>query len=303
MQTTQKIYCISTSFLDGFSGYALSDEKKIELLERLKFLGSDEAVILNTCNRFEVYFASSEETAVKISRGFGGKLLAADDATRHAVRVAAGLESMLPGEKQILEQFKDAYRFSRDMGYASGALREILMHAYDVGKKVRAKTGLPSLSLGKVAVEYANALEGLQGKRIFILGAGKMGVEIALALERQNIKDFTIASRSLDKAREVGHGKPVEFAEMTKNLKCADIIFAAASCPIALLKYDDVKLAQSKEISIFDISAPSSVEKRVATLGNIRYRSLRELKKFIDGTNEYAKFASRAERILKNGGI
>lgn len=301
MQTTPNVYCISTSYLDGFSGYSASDEKTMTLLERLRFLGAEEAVILNTCNRFEIYFASSREAAEKIIRRFKGRVFKGAAANRHALRVAAGLESMLPGEKQILEQVKDAYRFSRDAGYASDEMRRIFMVAHETGKKIRAKAGFPSLSLGKAAVDYANSLEGLAGKKIFVLGAGKMGSEIALALERNNIKDFVVSSRTLKTAKDVGCGKPVEFGEMMKTLGTADILFVAASCPMALLKYDDIKLGENRKISIFDISAPAAVEGRVASLGNVRYRGMGELKKFIDDTKEYMNFASRAEKILEAG--
>ncbi len=266
----------------GFRGIVLSDEKKIETVRRLaNFCG--EAVILNTCNRFEVYIGKNPGAAEELLQELGvqGVHLKDEEAARHLLMVAAGLDSLLPGEKQILLQVKDALDFSRECGVVGKELKEFFRKAVNTGKKVRAKTGMPSLTIGMAAAEFIDKREGIGNKTVFILGAGKMGAEIARAIEKKRPKEFFIASRTVGRAEALGAGKAIEFKEMLLALGDADILFVAASAPYLLLGVKEILFTKPKRLVIMDISAPPVIEESVSLLPQVCFHDMRDLKPFI----------------------
>lgn len=282
--------CVSFSYeRRGFKGLSLPDEKKLEFMGRLMAAGAEECVLLNTCNRFEVYFSGDPGDVEKVleEAGIGGRLMEGVTALRHLFRVASGLESMLPGERQVLGQVKEAYAFARDAGFSGKELGGAFRRALGIGKKVRSRAHLPSSSLGKLAVELAEREGGVAGSRVFLLGAGKMGSEIAIELERRGASRVLVASRHLEKAKclEGARRTAVEFADMQRFLVDVDFLFVAANAPHALIGFKDIAPVlkkRRKELVIIDISAPPAVEENVSSLPKAKLLGLVDIRPIID---------------------
>ena len=180
--------------------------------------GVEEALILSTCNRVEVAAALSGpadperclETFLAEARSMSpGDLdpylyhLEGRDAIRHLFRVAASLDSMVVGEPQILGQLKAAYAAAKERGALNGFLDSVLTRAFSVAKRVRSETGIghSAVSVSYAAVELAREIFGsLNGKRVLLLGAGKMSELAARHLRRAGASQVFVTNRSLERA-------------------------------------------------------------------------------------------------------
>src|SRR5512145_1835888 len=173
-----------------------------------------EAVVLSTCNRAEIYaLGESDAAADRIGRFFGEYhdveptrvtehlyVRHGADAARHLFRVAAGLDSLVVGEPQILGQVKSAYATASDSGYTSAVTNRLFHSAFGVGKRVRSETGLSegAVSVSYAAIALAKKIFGdLKGLNVLILGAGDMAKLTGLHLNGQEVRQITITSRTL----------------------------------------------------------------------------------------------------------
>ncbi|MDQ4019511.1 MAG: glutamyl-tRNA reductase, partial [Actinomycetota bacterium] len=164
-----------------------------------------EAVALATCNRTEVYVAGdlAPARAVLTARGPAAALVErhGDDAVLHLLRVAAGLDSQLPGEAQILGQVREAYELARRAGTAGGVLGRLFEHALHTGKRVRSQTGVGTAqaAIPEAAAELAREVVGdLVGKRVLVIGAGKMGELAASSFLARGAERVFVANHRLE---------------------------------------------------------------------------------------------------------
>src|SRR5687768_14380682 len=180
---------------------------------------SKEMVVLSTCNRAEIYAVAGPEAPDAVGRFFAEYhelplarlsehlyVRRGNEAARHLFRVAAGLDSLVVGEPQILGQVKAAYATASDRGYTAAVTNRLFHTAFGVGKRVRSETGL---SEGAVSVSYAaialarKILGNLQGLSVVILGAGGMAKLTGIHLKAQQVRQITIASRTLSAAERL----------------------------------------------------------------------------------------------------
>ena len=183
-------------------------------LDTIRGEGIDEAVVLSTCNRVEVYLVGRSPRDIAgrargyLTRRAGIELdsmlyeLHGADAVRHAFRVASSLDSLVVGEPQILGQVKTAYEAAQVAGTAGALLGRCFSRAFSVAKRVRTETGIAegTVSVSSIAVELAKSIFGdLRGRRVLLLGAGEMGEGAARSLAQSGAA-LRVVNRSIEKA-------------------------------------------------------------------------------------------------------
>ena len=237
------------------------EDLKSSLTELYSMDNVDECVILQTCNRTELYIVSkdNENTAKMINdylmKRCGTKSEEAaraievslnQDALKHLLTVASGLESMVVGEDQILGQVWGAYSTAESANTVGPILKTVFTRAVSVGRRVRNETDINrgAVSIGSVAVELAETLLGdLNGKNVLVMGAGEAGTLVAKALARCCPNAIFIANRTYErefKLAEELKGKAVKFNRLEEALKDADVVICSTAAPHYLLKKEPV---------------------------------------------------------------
>jgi glutamyl-tRNA reductase len=263
----------------------------------------DECVLLQTCNRIELYIVSEEDGNVaEMARDFLVKkagTLAEEaskaiewslngDSLRHILRLTSGLESMVIGEDQVLNQVWDAYLEAKSTKTAGIVLKHLFMRAMSVGRRVRKETGINkgAVSVGSAAVELAESLLGkLDQKKILVMGAGEMGTLVAKALARRCLKPIFIANRTYARAVKLAEnlsGRAIKFDKLEETLVDADVVICSTGAPHYLLTKDLVskfmKQRQNKnDLVIIDISNPRNVEKATQEVERVKLYDIDDL--------------------------
>lgn len=270
----------------------------------------DEAMVLSTCNRLEVYAHVEKFHAGldAIAQWLGARLdvdastLAelvqveyAEDAVEHIMRVASGLESMVVGEPQILGQLRTAYLEAGDRDAVGRALHPLAQHALRVGKRVQSDLGLAEAgrNLASVAIELADRdRAGLSGSTALVVGAGAMATLAANALLAHGVRRVEVLNRSLSKAQALASkvgGTARDAGELHDALRQADIVVTAVGSSGGVL--DVQHLQDAGEITVVDLGMPKNVTDAAAALSGVSYIGLAdidaragELNLAIDGT-------------------
>jgi len=246
--------------------------------------GLSAAALLSTCNRTEFYLVSprpelSDEVVPRLARyldpaGTGGvgehlRALRGRDAVHHVFRVAGGLDSMVVGEAQILSQFKAAHRLARDAGTLDPHLDFVMRRATSVAKRVRTETGLGrrSGSVSSIAVDYArNAVGGLEGVGVLLVGAGEMSVLAArrLAAERARVHVTSRGGTSAVALATELDAVAVTLDGIEDIAPDLDVLICSTSDLQPVLKVADVQRIQARRghrpLCILDIAVPRDVE-------------------------------------------
>jgi len=273
-----------------------------------------ECALLFTCNRVEVYvvgkrteemlrqFASEMGVSRRILDIFKG-----DRCLEHLLRVASGLESMIVGEDQVLGQVRDFYHISKKHGGIDEVLDIVFRKAIHVGTKVRRLTKINkgSVSIGSAAVELAEKVFGLKGKKVLIVGAGEMGSLVARSLTGK--AEIFIANRTFERgeklAKDVG-GKAVRFEELERWIKECDIVISATSAPHYIITKDmieNVMKDRSRPLLIIDIALPRDVEESVADIEGVTLYTIDDLRMIAEeNLKKRLKEAEKAEKIIKD---
>jgi glutamyl-tRNA reductase len=250
-----------------------------------------ECSILSTCNRVEL-MVSSEDEKPGIADMIGFLAQARDlpvdqfrrclyqftgeQAVRHVYRVAAGLDSMVLGENQIVNQLKNAYTLASEQGTTGRVLNRVFHHAFNVSKRVRSETeiGQGKISVPSVAVKVAQQIfEDFANKQTLVIGAGEMAQLVCQYLRDANASRFVVTSRSLLNAKALAdacQGQAVPFDQLDEQLVAADIVIAATACPVALLSVERLREIQKRRhgrlLFVIDLAVPRNVAPEAARL-------------------------------------
>src|SRR3990170_868314 len=300
-------------------------DKRNALAEIRSLSFADECVLIQTCNRLELYLVNKDgENAARLIRDYlvnkSGKMAEKasqaieislnQDALRHILRVASGLDSMVVGEDQILNQLWDAFLEAETEKTVGPVLRNVFNKAAGVGCRVRNETGINrgAISIGSVAVELAGSVLGtFEGKNFLVMGAGEMGTLVAKALARRSLSAIFIASRTYERAVKLADqlsGKAVKFDKLSEALLDADVVICSTSAPHYLLTKELVqdvmnKRSNSSDLFIIDISNPRNVEKSVQDIAKVKLYNLDDLQGIADkNKEERQKSAEKAEKIV-----
>lgn len=283
----------AVSFKDKEKGLA-----EIRALENV-----EECLILQTCNRIELYIVTevAEETLDLAKKYLANRAVAnAEEASKaieisldndtfnHLLRVTSGLESMVIGEDQVLNQVWDAYLIAEKAKTVGPILKHLFNRAMTVGRRVRNETGINkgAVSIGSAAVELAvNLLGNLEDKKILVMGAGEIGTLVAKALARRCLSPIFIANRTYDRAVSLAEdlsGKAVKFDQFEEVLVDADVVICSTGAPHYLLTKDKVskfmtQRANKNSLVIIDISNPRNVEKAVGEVSGTRLYNIDDL--------------------------
>ena len=265
--------------------------------------GFNECVILQTCNRVEIFGAAKDPDEDKLleewvsAAGLSEKDLSSIEINRgkdtivHLMRLTSGLESLVVGEDQILGQVRRAFEFSRAHGYASANLSVIFDRALKAGSRIRTATGINkgNVSIASVAVNLAEEyFEDLKKKSVLLIGTGEAASLVAKVLKRRDI-NFMIASRVPERAHafaETVAGVPIAFETALEMLRIVDVIFTATMAPYHLITYERIENAMmnrkgSSSMMIFDLSNPRTVDERVATIRGVKLINMDQIAELV----------------------
>jgi glutamyl-tRNA reductase len=231
------------------------------------------------------------------------------DAVRHLFRVASSLDSMVVGEAQILGQVKEAYATARAVGAVRGQLDQLFSRAFAVAKRVRSETavGSSSVSIASVAVELAKKIFGsLQGKNVFIVGAGKMSELAARHLMAHGCGSIFVANRTYERAIGLAQkfdGQAIKFEDLYATCDRADIVITSTGAPHAIFRreHGEQFLARRKNRPMFfiDIAVPRDVSQDMAKLDGIFAYDIDDLQQAVTShVADRRKEAERAEAII-----
>lgn len=304
---------------------AFQGDKLAEGLIRFRELpGIQEAMILSTCNRVELY-ANIQDTqqasdSVKaflsafhnINRSsLDHSLYIYDDieAAKHVFRVAASLDSMVIGEPQILGQLKDAFELALTKKTTGILLNKLMKKAISVAKRVRTETKIAenAVSISFAAVELAKKIFTDLSRRVFmLLGAGEMAELAAKHLIGNGVKEVLVSNRTFDRACDLAkefNGRPVKFEEFILEMVRTDIMICSTGAPHYILTKNQMqkvmKERKQRQVFIIDISVPRNIDPAINDLENVYLYNVDDLQGVVDANMfERQKEAEKAEKII-----
>jgi glutamyl-tRNA reductase len=311
----------------------------VNLRERLDFSSRDvgaaveavatrpsaaESVVLSTCNRSEIYVASGDPTRARqelvdflgqyhqLPRDvFVPHLFFYDDAeaARHLFRVAAGLDSLVVGEPQILGQVKDAFQAAAQRQCTGPLLGKVFEWAFGVGKRVRTETtlGEGAVSVSYAAVALARKIFGrLQGRRVLVIGAGEISTLTAQHLRSHGVAEIAITSRTAAHAEALAaavEGQAVPWSEMMPALSKADIVITATGSQRPILTRAHIEMVTGRKrpdpLFIIDIAVPRDVESDVGDIEQVFLYNVDDLQGIVEeNLSRRGAEIARAEAIV-----
>lgn len=298
------------------------------LARALKELISQEAVneaaILSTCNRTELYCSlNSADRDVLInwiSQFHDVKhddlapyvyTYANNEAVQHILRVASGLDSLVMGEPQILGQIKDAYAHATDAGAIGQQLNRLFQHTFSVAKEVRTNTAIGSnpVSVAFAAVSLAKQIfSNLSEHTALLIGAGETIELVARHLKEQGIRKMIVANRTVERAQVLASqfdGEAIPLVEMPDRLVDADIVISSTASQLPILGKGAVESAlkqrKHKPIFMVDIAVPRDIEPEVNKLRDVYLYTVDDLHEVIEENRKSRQAAAEeAEEIIEN---
>jgi len=297
-----------TSRVEVREQFALTEAKIPEVLENLRKSGvADEAVILSTCNRVEIYAVTpaADSASLQAMRRFfadacayRGPLndeiytLSEPSSVEHLFKVACGLDSMVLGETEILGQLKQAYDLALKQKHTGSRLNKVFQRAFNIAKQIRTETNIQrgSTSVGSVAVELAEKIfESLNDRHVMVIGAGDTSEKTARALLSRGARSIIVSNRSYDRAEQLARdlgGRAVHFDDWAKEFEQIDIVISSTSAPHHIL--DRVKLEplmrlrRNQPLLLIDIAVPRDIEPEVNFLENVYLYNIDDLQAIAD---------------------
>ena len=292
------------------------------LLSLKKLRHIEEASILSTCNRTEIYCVTSEDNDQAIIQWFSQfhgvdenkikehlYLHAHEETVRHAMEVACGLDSMILGEPQIAGQMKDAYALANENGTIGQLLGKLYQRAFAVSKQVRTDTDIGSspVSVAFAAVSLARQIFGdLKQTTVLLVGAGETIELTTRHLHAQGVKKIIIANRSVERAQKLAdefNGEAISLQHIGTHLHRCDIVIASTASPLPIIGKGTVEraLKQRKREPIFmvDLAVPRDIEPEINDLDDIYLYSVDDLQSVIEENMENRQQAAlQAHEII-----
>ena len=288
--------------------FAFAESAIPEALSGLRESGLvEEAVILSTCNRVELYAAtpSGDRQAMQNlrqfllqSRGYYKPvndeiyLLEEPHSVEHLFKVACGIDSMVLGETEILGQLKKAYDLALQHKHTGGRLNRTFQRAFNVAKQIRTETNIQrgSISIGSVAVELAEKVfHSLSGRQVMVIGAGDTSEKTARALLSRGAHSILVSNRSYDRAVALAKeldGRAVHFDDWSKEFERIDIIISSTAAPHYVLDRTKLeplmKLRRHRALLLIDIAVPRDIDPAVNYLENVYLYNIDDLQAIAD---------------------
>ena len=299
---------------------AFSETQKIEFTTRLFDLGVEEAVILSTCNRSEVYFLDRWkndavrnqvmdtyidyfrlENAEKYIYRYNDK-----EAIEHIFRVTSGLESAVVGEDEILRQVKEAYEFAHQFNNTSKVFNRLFQEAIKAAKEIKSKLKISEipLSTGYIGLKYLEEQMGtFEDKTMLIIGFGKIGKLFYQYGKELPFKEICVCNRSADTVKCVIEDNDntayIPYGSCHTVLDKADVVITATSCPHFVLKAENMP-ERKKPLYMLDMAIPRNIDTAIGNLENYHLYNIDVLKKMSARNEESRKaLTEKAETIIE----
>ncbi len=288
-----------------------------------------EAALVSTCNRTELYVAAPADRAGELVRPTvdwlaeqggisGGQLMDHSyvmedrDAARHAFRVAAGLDSMVLGEPQILGQMKQAVRMADEAGTLGTTLHQLFQRSFAVAKEVRTSTeiGAHSISMAAAAVRLAAQLfEDLKQIKVLFVGAGEMIELVATHFEARAPKSIALANRTLERGERLASrfgGEAIRLSDMPGRLHEFDAVISCTASTLPIIGLGAVERAlkarRRRPMFMVDLAVPRDIEPEVGQLDDIYLYTVDDLSQLVQTAGEKRQAAvQQAEAIIDAG--
>lgn len=304
---------------------AFAPEALVESLQQARIhAGLEEVAILSTCNRTEIYASSLadhnlvEDWLVRHTAVDAGSLASScycyigEDAVRHMMKVAGGLDSLVLGEPQILGQMKSAFAVAKDAGTIGSELHSAFQQVFSIAKRVRTETAIGEnpVSVAYAAVSLAQQIfSNLKEDTALLIGAGETIELVARHLAEQGIKRMIVANRTLDRAQRLArefYGEAILLADIPEYLHRADIVISSTASQLPILGKGAVESAlkkrKHKPMFMLDIAVPRDIEAQVSELDDVYLYTVDDLHAVID-ENKKSRVAAadQAEEIINQG--
>ena len=262
-----------------------------------------ECVIIQTCNRIELFAASDNPNIDKIKSTWASltgqeesvfrdtlEVCENKDAYEHLLKLTSGLESLVVGEEQILGQIKESISVARQTRASGKRLNKLFDRSIRIGTRIRNSTGIGrgGISLGSMAVKLAEEnVDDIKSKHVLLIGTGEAATMVAKSLKKRGYT-FNVTSRTVE--RSIGFsqtlgGTPIKFEEVLSGFSNYEIIFVATTAPYFLVTFDKMKDAMKNKksgVMILDLSNPRTVDEKVATIPGIKLMNIDQIAEMID---------------------
>ncbi len=305
------------------------DRMEAAIAQLMSYPSIEEAAILSTCNRLELYVVTSEaESGIREIMQFLSEfsqlplqflrrylfILLRQDAVTHLMRVASGLDSLVLGEGQILAQVKHTHRLAQQHNGAGRILNQLFKQALSAGKRVRTETeiGTGAVSISSAAVELAQIkLKDLSDKHTTIIGAGKMSRLLVKHLISKGAQKIAIVNRSRDRAAAMLKEFETSEAEfdirpLDQMLDCvsiSDLVFTSTASTEVILSRKNLEAIASNHtgLTLVDISVPRNISSDVKELPNTKAYNVDDLQAVVAGNQESRRQMAMQAEILLEG--
>lgn len=280
----------------------------------------NEAAILSTCNRTEIYCDTQDPQALigwlahehQLTHESLSPFLyiyEGDQGIKHTLRVASGLDSMMIGEPQILGQMKHAYQQACRLGAVKTELRPVFEYIFSASKRIRTLSGI---GVNPVSVAYAAVqlmgqfFSDYRSLNVLLIGSGETASLVAKYLHQQGVHNFMIASRTIENAQKLAQtfgGRTLSISDITQYLPQADVVISATACPLPFINKSLVEhaLQQRNHSAMFflDLAIPRDIEPNVSELEQVRLYNIDDLQLMIEkGMDERRNKALHAEQLI-----
>ncbi len=265
--------------------------------------GLDECVIIQTCNRIELFGKSKTYDSDKIKKTWAAitglekeafneniEFVENQEALHHLLKLTSGLDSMVLGEEQILGQIKKSITSAREVKASGQHLNTLFDKAIRIGTRIRNSSGIGAggISVGSMAVKLAEEnIDELKTKKVLLIGTGEVSTLVAKSLQRRGYA-FDVTSRTMGRSEtfcDTMGGNPVKFEEVLSGFDHYDVIFVATTAPYFLVTNDRIVEAMKNKkdgIMILDLSNPRTVDEKVAMIGGVKLMNLDQIAEMVE---------------------
>ena len=281
----------------------------------------DECVIIQTCNRIELFGKSKTDNSDKIKKTWARitgldeeifeeniEFVENQEALHHLLKLTSGLDSMVLGEEQILGQIKNSITSARKSKASGQHLNTLFDKAIRMGTRIRNSSGIGKggISVGSMAVKLAEEnIDELKTKQILLIGTGEVSTLVAKSLQRRGYT-FNVTSRTIGRSEtfcETMGGNPIKFEEVLSGFNKYDVIFVATTAPYFLVTQEriaDAMKDKNKGMMILDLSNPRTVDEKVAIIGGVKLMNLDQIAEMVEkNMNSRLNKVKTVENIIR----
>ncbi|CEG57715.1 glutamyl-tRNA reductase [Legionella fallonii] len=282
----------------------------------------NEAAILSTCNRTEIYCDTNDPTVLTPwlaqEHQMPPEVLSpflyfheGHQGIKHTLRVASGLDSMMIGEPQILGQMKQAYQQACSLGTVKSQLRPVFEYIFSASKRIRTLSGIGTnpVSIAYAAVQLiSQSLADYKSLNVFLIGSGETASLVAKYLHQQGVHRFMVASRTLENAQKLANtfgGSTLSIGDIPQYLPYADVVISATACPLPFINKSLVahalKQRDNAPMFFLDLAVPRDIEVNVSELEQVHLYNVDDLQLMIEkGMDERRHAALQAEQLIES---